>query len=279
MGRYSALVCVGAWMLGAAGCVSTTVDAGRVEAVDRLAIVGFEVSYVVESGGRRTGTGGFATAANIATDVAKGVSGAKDKERRDAGNWAYDRLVEMLGEVAEARVLSRQDLYRNRWYRSQYKAKGEPPGFDVATAQGVIGYRLLEEWTTDERDAYIERLGVDAVAAARVKWVTGTKRPKGWWMLVPWVEEVRPAAIVTLAVYERGRAEPVWEEVGAMGCPSDEGLGDIGGVEVWRDMRPILDQATEYGYETLLSRYAEAAAAGKGIGVTASTFAKPFQCL
>ena len=133
--------------------------------------------------------------------------------------------------------------------------------------------------TQEEREAFMKGLEVDAVALAKVIWQTGNTREAGWQGLLPGGKRIRPAAMVAFSLWRRGRTEPAWEERGIRGCPSIEGIEDLGGIQLFSDMGPILTEATENGYVALLDRYEQALASEDGsVGVSMQSLTETAKC-
>lgn len=259
-------------------CTTTRVDRQRIASVNKIAIIGFQGIYDVEDPGE-SDKGSITQVANAAADVARDASGEEDRELRKALDASYDRLVEVVATETKIPVLSRRDLSRNTWYRTRKQELGRAPGFDLSTADGVIGFSQLVRVTPDERQQYMEQLGVDAVALARVFWLTGDTREAGWAGLAPGGKRIRPLAQVEFTIWHAGSSEPIWDEDGIRGCPAREGLEDLGGLTVWTDMGPVLREATENGYRALIDRYRQAQASENGaVGLSMDTLTGTVRC-
>lgn len=260
------------------GCATTIVDLNRIPTVEKVAIVGFQGVYNVKDPYERKKSS-LTKALNVANELVRDVSGDEDRQLRKALNYSYDQLIEVLSAQTDLRFLSRQEVVRNTWYRSELKSRGRTPGFDLTTVDEVIGYPLLRNMSADEREMFMTELGVDSIAIARLIWLTGSTQEAGWAGAMPGGKRIRPAANVELITWQRGAAEPIWHEKGIRGCPTKDGIEDLAGFALTPNMAPILKEASDRGYTALIDRYRQAAAsAGGSVGITMDTMAGTLKC-
>jgi len=265
-------------MLLCGGCATTTVNRAKIDSVDRIAIIGFQGVYDVKDPDERK-KGTFARIANAASDIARDASGDEDEQLREALNYSYDELGRVVGNATGLEFLPRQTVADNAWYRSELGARGKTPGFDLSTADGVIGQPLLLNLTESEREAFMSNLGVDAVALARIIWLTGSTQESGIAGYMPGGKRIRPLANIQFVAWQRGSPDPIWSESGVRGCPTVEGIEDAGGISVTPDMAPILMKASDLGYAALIARYHEARESADGsVGITTSSLTGGVSC-
>lgn len=278
-------------MLVTSACTTMSVQEDEVASIRRLAIVGFEGRDGIDTStsNSRVASGSstldtVATATMTTADVLEGLSHDNLGVHVQAGTFAYDQLVQSLQEALSADVLTRDELVGNDFYKRDFESRMAwlidrstktataddkswisftmvegPSTYDKAFPLGVIWTSYIEDMKPDERDAYMDDLGVDAIAWAYVRWYTAQVDHPQWFSPIEVTQVHRPALRTELWVYKRGVEEPIWYDKGAEGCPSPFGIKTTMGVrDDSVDMLALMNSATSLGYRRLVDRMREA---------------------
>jgi hypothetical protein len=258
MSRVSTLTAVLAVFSLTTGCATVTVARDKAAAVKTVAIIGFTgVTDLTEkdSSGRKT-TGGSIAGTIGAVQGSKDLfSGDLDRRRIDQAEQAYQLLEQELEKTTGWKVADRKAVAADSDYGNALK---ENPNTDSVVLVGVqrlpdvLRAEVADTMDAKQRAELCHRLGVDAVAIAKVRYVIGDR---GGLSIGGFGNKIiYPKAIVDLKVLD-GTELPVWRDRYAEGKPTKDGLEDVMGTKNLEQESNILVAAAKSGFETLGERY------------------------
>lgn len=241
------------------GCASVMVQRDKAAAVKTVAIIGFTgVTDLTEKDAsgkpKQMGgsVGGIIGAVNSSTDL---FSGDLDKRRIEQAEAAYTALEKQLETSVGWKVADRATLGADAAYGDILK---ENPNTDSIRTVGlqrlpnVLRAEVADQMDAKARAELCHRLGVDAVAIAKVRYVIGDKG--GFSIGGMGTQTIYPKAIVEFKVLD-GTEVAVWKDRYAEGKPTKEGLENIMGSKSTENESQILAAAAQSGFETLVERY------------------------
>ncbi|MBK7862860.1 MAG: hypothetical protein IPJ65_30480 [Archangiaceae bacterium] len=239
------------------GCATVSVSRDKAAAVKTVAIIGFSgVTDLTErdSGGKTKG-GGIAGMVKAVEGASDTFSGDLDRRRMEQAEQAYTLLEQELQKTTGWKVAQRATVAADPDYGNALK---ENPNTDSVRLVGmqrlpdVLRPEVAETLSAKQRADLCQRLGVDAVAIAKVRYVIGDK---GGVSIGGFGNKViYPKAIVELKVLD-GSEVPVWSDRWAEGKPTKEGIDEVMGSKDNTKESGILIDAAKSGFDTLGERY------------------------
>lgn len=260
------------------------------EAIDQFGTTSIDSNYVygTDVGSGSSTLDALVVASAATADVSDALTTGGDGENASAypqtGAFAYDTLVEMMQSALGVEIVTREELVANEAYATEFSQKmafldpskrdvsagpPTPKPFTVTTYYypvdsravpiGLIWSRMLAEQDPADRDAFMDRLGVDAIVLSQIIWHPGNvERPMAG-APIEVVKVHHPAATVNLVMYKRGVLEPVWHEKGARGCSSVNGVVTTMGVrDADADLTSMVNSASSHGVRAAIKRLTDA---------------------
>lgn len=246
-------------LLTLTGCATVQVSREKANAVKSVAIIGFTgVTDLTEkdSNGKAKQTGGgIGGMITAVTDVKELGSGELDKRRMVQAEEAYKLLEAQLQTSVGWKVADRAQLAGDAEYGAVMKENPNTDSLRVAGLQrlpDVLRAEVAEQLTTKQRADLCQRLGVDAVAIAKVRYVIGDKG--GFTIGGMGSTTIYPKAIVEFKVLD-GTEVAVWKDRHAEGKPTKDGIENTMGVKDNAAESNVLIAAAKSGFDTLVERY------------------------
>ncbi len=242
---------------GLVGCATVKVQRERTAQVKTAAIIAFtgENAMGEDKDAPKNGVGDIINSVNSIKSL---TSGEYDKAKQEQGNKAYELLRAKLEQALGWKVLSREELKKSDPYQKKLAEVGPVKighGWGYQTAENVLLAEDARQVDAATRNAFIQSLGVDAVAVARVKYVVGDK--SGFAMGGIGKITRYPKAIVEFRLYDAKSEDPAWEDRWAEGEPTKEGFENTMGVQLTEKETEILTSAADSGFGKLVARYNE----------------------
>ena len=242
-----------------AGCSTVQIRRDKAAAVKSIAIIGFtgvtDLTEKDSSGKPKKTGGGIGGMISGITDAKEMFSGELDKRRMEQAESAYALLEKQLATSVGWKVADRQQLAGDGPYKA---VLAENPNTDTMRATGlqrlpnVLRAEVAETLDAKQRADLCQRLGVDAVAIAKVRYVIGDKG--GFSIGGIGTSTIYPKAVVELSVLD-GTDLPIWRDRHAEGKPTKEGLENIMGAKNTEEESKVLVAAAESGFDALVQRY------------------------
>jgi hypothetical protein len=240
-------------MCSFAGCSTVQFKKDQLAATTRLAVIGFSGSVEIpDEGGAKNKVGSLLNAVKTSKDV---LSGSSETRRVEQGERVYDTLVRRLQEGTGWTVVPRETLKNDEEYQNVLKRAAGRPGVHDGGFQRpkeVMRDDFVKELEPAGRKELMQRLGVDAVAVARVRYVKGGT--SGVSIGGFGKTSVYPKAIASLTVYDAS-GSAIWEEQWAEGKPSSLGLSNTMGVESTTNETAAFSEAASSAFDVMLDRY------------------------
>jgi len=245
------------------GCATFKVQPPQLERVESAAVVGYE-SYL-DLGGRdqaKGGVGSVSNTINAVNTMEKLSSGEYTAERIEQGVKVYDKLLQHLTRGTGWTWTPREVLTSTPAYNRAFQAH-KAVGSGLAMTMG--NYRqvpnLLQSYPVQsmsmaERNALMDALGVDAIAAVRVWFFAGERT--GFAISGMGKTGVLPQAKVDLTVWDRSSEEPIWRDNDAKGEVASVGVETTMGVVNDAQLLQGMEEAAESALRVLMQRYLQA---------------------
>ncbi len=241
------------------GCASVQIQRDKAAAVKSIAIVGFTgVTDLTEkdSSGKPKKSGGVGGMISSVTDTKELLSGELDKRRIEQAESAYALLEKQLQQSVGWKVSDRKSLAGVETYSGLLK---DNPNTDTLMATGlqrlpdVLRAEVAEQQLDAKARAELcQRLGVDAVAIAKVRYVIGDKG--GFSIGGMGNSVIYPKAVIEFQVLD-GSELPIWRDRRAEGKPTQVGLESVMGAKDNTNETQVLVSAAESGFDALVERY------------------------
>jgi hypothetical protein len=235
------------------GCATVQVQREKTAAVKSVAIIGFTgVTQLEDKNAPKKGVGNMINAVNNATDT---FSGDLDKRRMAEAESAYRLLEGQLQNQVGWKVADRAQLSADAQYQT---ALGDNPNTDSIRVTGlqrlpdVLRAEVAEQLDAKAKAELCQRLGVDAVAIAKVRYVIGDK--SGVTVGGMGKTTIYPKAIVDFQVYSVD-PKPIWSDRHAEGQPTTEGLENVMGAKNNDNEPQVLTAAADSAFGKLVERY------------------------
>lgn len=240
------------------GCASVQIQRDKAAAVKSVAIIGFTGVTDLEekdSSGKPKKSGGIGGMISTITDTKELFSGELDKRRMEQAESAYGLLEKQLQQQVGWKVADRKSLATDGTYSGLLK---ENPNTDTMRATGlqrlpdVLRAEVADQMDAKARAELCQRLGVDAVAIARVRYVIGDTG--GFSIGGIGNKTIFPKAVVEFQLLD-GSDKPIWRDRRAEGKPTQVGLESVMGAKNNEDETKVLVAAAESGFDALVQRY------------------------
>jgi hypothetical protein len=242
-----------AGLLALSGCVTFNVERYRSERVRTVAVVA--LSAEVDSGESmvRPDNSSLANTINLVRGISDFASG--DMERRRAEQWrrVHAQLNQRLTQRLGWQTTDVKQIVDNAEY-AQIFAQHPNDGFQKHALQMVPnllreeGFRALDP---KDRAKLLNALGVDAIAAVRVRFYVG-KHTK-----VPGVGFKHMRAAAGFWVFDADSPEPLWIDTQATGEISEENTHQVLGIDLQDGETEVLAAAATNAFDALIDRYKE----------------------
>jgi hypothetical protein len=235
------------------GCATVQVQRDKAAQVKTVAIIGFTgVTQLEDKNAPKNPVGNIMNAVNDSKDV---FGGELDHRRIQQAESVYTMLEKQLEQSVGWKVADRKALSAD----SDYKAwLVENPNVDTVRAMGlqrlpdVLRAEVAEQMRPKDRADLCQRLNVDAVVIAKLKYVIGDK---GGFALGGFGKTtIYPKAIVEFTVLDGGD-KPVWRDRYAEGKPTQDGLENIMGAKNNDNESQVLTAAADSALGKLIERY------------------------
>jgi hypothetical protein len=251
-----------ALMLAGSGCSTVTVNKERIGGIKKVAIIGFELHQKMPPEMKMEFSLGGSS--NDNSGLGKSMKAAGFAEDTDHARILYTSLRDNLKRELKWAVEDGANISKHPQYAALYKEKTTGMQSRPMVGEDVKVFKpagILEAWPIDrlddqERQALIQKLGVDAIAVASINVElvnTGgveTLVGAGKW---------QPRSTVKFAVYEKGSLEPVWKDIFAKSADdAAEGTKHILGQTDQGALNKEVVVATMDAYKRLIQRYREA---------------------
>ncbi|MBL8951058.1 MAG: hypothetical protein JNK82_09795 [Myxococcaceae bacterium] len=245
-------------VLSVTGCASIQIQREKAAAVKTVAIVGFTGVTDLEekdASGKKKSSGGIGGMVNAINDTSDLMSGELDKRRIAQAESAYTALEKQLQTSVGWKVADRKQLAGVETYSGLLR---DNPNTDTLRATGlqrlpdVLRAEVAEQMDAKAVAELCQRLGVDAVAIARVRYVIGDKG--GFSIGGIGNQTIYPKAVVDFQLLD-GSEQPIWRDRRAEGKPTQVGLESVMGAKNNETETQVLVSAAESGFDALVERY------------------------
>ena len=239
------------------GCATVTVARDKAAQVKTVAIIGFTGVTDLEekdSKGRPTGGGVGAMISGI-TDAKELLSGELDKRRIEQAESTYALLEKQLQTTVGWKVTDRKSVAQDAAVSGLLKDHPNTDGLGNTGVQrlpDVLRAEVADQMDAKARAELCQRLGVDAVAIAKVRYVVGDTG--GFSIGGMGTHTIYPKAVVEFKVLD-GTELPVWRDRHAEGKPTKDGLENVMGAKNTDAETKVLVAAAESGFDALVERY------------------------
>ena len=238
-------------------CSTVSINRSRAEKIGSVAIVGFRGHNEMTRDDPKGSIGAIQTIQQTARAV-DAVSGGAGQRRNEQGANIYALIREQLESGLKWKVRDANEVASNDSYRKLYQSfLGEPGiGLQRMTAidvDGIVWDHAAARFSHEQRVALMDSLGVDGVAIASVKILTGDT--SGVSICGVGKRTFHPKAVVQMALYGRDSPEPIWDDRWAAGEATGEGLSTTMGVDDTGKETELFGAATKSALTALLERY------------------------
>ncbi len=244
---------VGLGMLALTGCATVQVQHDRASAIKTVALVGFTgVTELKDKNAPHNGVGDIMNAVSDSKDV---FGGGLDKRRMEQAETVYASLTQHVTAATGWKFSDRALLASDPAYQALLK---DNPNTDSITVTGlqrlpeVLRAEPAERMDPAAQKELLAKLGVDAIAVAKVRYVIGDK--SGFAIGGMGHTTIYPKAIVEFTVLD-GSEKPVWRDRWCEGSPTKVGLENIMGAKQNDNESQVLTAAAESAFGKLAERY------------------------
>ncbi len=244
---------VGSMALALSGCATVQVQHERAKEIKTVALVGFTgVTELKDKNAPKSGVGDIMNAVNDSKDV---FGGELDKRRMAQAEAAYQSLTQHVTTATGWQFSDRKLLASDANYAALLK---DNPNTDSITVMGlqrlpeVLRAEPAERMDPAAQKELMQKLGVDAIAVAKVRYVIGDK--SGFTIGGMGKTTIYPKAIVEFTVLD-GSDKPVWRDRWCEGSPTKVGLENVMGAKNNENETQVLTAAYESAFDKLTERY------------------------
>ena len=235
------------------GCATVLVQRDKAAQVKSVAIIGFTgVTQLEDKNAPKSGIGNMI---NASRNVAELSSGELEARRVAQAATAYQLLEKQLEATTGWKVADRAQVAADDGIKGMLH---DNPNTDSVRVTGlqrlpdVLRAEVAEQLLPSQRAELCKRLGVDAVAIAKVRYVIGDKG--GFALGGIGKTTIYPKAIVDFQVLDGG-AQPIWRDRNAEGAPTKEGLENVMGAKSDENETQVLVAAADSAFGKLVERY------------------------
>jgi len=239
--------------LVSSGCATMSVQREKAQAIKTVAIVGFTgITDLEDKNGPKSGVGDIMNAVNASKDV---FGGDLDRRRLEQGENVYATLSSAVESTTGWKVADKKLLASDPVYTGMLR---ENPNLDSIAVKGlqrvpeVLRYEVASRMDARTRAELCQRLGVDAIAVARVRYVIGDK--SGFALGGIGKTTIYPKAIVEWELLD-GSDKPVWSDRWAEGEPTKDGFDNVMGAKSFENETQVLGAAAKSAFGKLVARY------------------------
>jgi hypothetical protein len=244
---------VGVALLALTGCATVQVQHERAQAIKTVALVGFTgVTELQDKNAPHNAVGDIMNAVHDTKDV---FGGGLDQRRMAQAETVYQSLAQHVKAATGWQFTDRKLLANDPAYQALLK---DNPNTDSLTVTGlqrlpdVLRAEPAERMDAAQRKELLEKLGVDAIAVAKVRYVIGDK--SGFSIGGMGHTTIYPKAIVEFTVLDGGD-KPVWRDRWCEGSPTKVGLENIMGAKQNENETQVLTAAADSAFGKLAERY------------------------
>ena len=232
-----------------AGCFATGPKIIRqsVQQEKTLAIVGFSGLIQVDQGSTHS-EGDLINGVKAVGDVATGTA---EQKRNAEALRVYQDLSDRLAKNLGWTVLPHDALVKTAAYQQLLTANpNQGKSWDaLQRLNDVLRAEVVQGLDANQRGELAKALGVDAIAVAKVIYVTGSR--EGGFTV-----KTHPQAFIQFTVYDTKTNQEIWSDMHAVGQPTQESLDqNWAGVNDTSNQSEVYEKAADSALDALITRY------------------------
>jgi hypothetical protein len=235
------------------GCATVQVQRDKAAQVKSVAIIGFTgVTQLEDKNAPKNGVGAMI---NASKNMAELSSGELEARRIAQASNAYQLLEKQLEASTGWKVADRTQVAADEGVKGMLRDNPNTDSMRVVGVQrlpDVLRAEVAEQMLPSQRAELCKRLGVDAVAIAKVRYVIGDKG--GFAIGGMGKTTIYPKAIVDFTLLD-GSQQPIWRDRYAEGAPTKEGLENVMGAKIDENETQVLTAAADSAFGKLVERY------------------------
>lgn len=233
------------------GCATLQVKKDKVSALKKVAIVGYAGTVALDDGKPKNGLAGTIGAIKGSTDLMSGKMNARRIEQAEAG---YAELSKRLATTFNMEVREHSTLNQSSTFVGVMEKTPTKGLFAIGLQHlpDVLRPEVINSAKPDVRAALASELGVDAIAAVKIRYEVGSTG--GFAVAGMGRTTVYPRAVINFTVYD-ATGQEVWNDIYARGETAKGGLATTMGADIVSNESEVLAEALANGLDALLARY------------------------